>query len=111
MLLYPYVMCPSKITATSFSPHVSFFCLAACLGTSQKGLTHPSLDLTAYMTAFLKGVKGYRGVWANGGKRRWKAEGREGSVEEGKMWVNTVKALSHVPVSWNLVSSPNQNVM
>lgn len=31
--------------------------------------------------------------------------------EEGKMWVNTVKALSHVPVSWNLASSPNQNVM
>ncbi len=37
--------------------------------------------------------------------------GREGSREEGKMWVNTVKALSHVPVSWNLASSPNQNVM
>lgn len=35
----------------------------------------------------------------------------EGTREGGKMWVNTVKALSHVPVSWNLASSPNQNVM
>lgn len=34
------------------------FCLGASLGTSQKALTHPSLDLTAYMTASLKGVKG-----------------------------------------------------
>lgn len=41
----------------------------------------------------------------------WQEGGREGSREEGKMWVNTVKALSHVPVSWNLASSPNQNVM
>lgn len=40
-------------------PHVChLFCLGACLGTSQEGLTHPSLDLTAYMTSFLKGVKG-----------------------------------------------------
>lgn len=78
----------------------------------QKGLTHPSLGLTAYMTAFLKGVKGQRGVWANGGTGR-RAAGGEGetSREEGKMWVNTVKALSHAPVSWNLASSPIQKVM
>lgn len=44
-------------------PHVCLsFCLGACLGTLQEGLTHPSLDLTAYSTVydcfFLKGVKG-----------------------------------------------------
>ncbi len=50
----------TKFTAhPSAIPHVChLFCLGASLGTSPKGLTHPSLDLAAYMTAFLKGVKG-----------------------------------------------------
>lgn len=66
-------------------PHVCLsFCLAACLGTLQKGLIHPSLDLTACLTAFLKGVKGLKGLWANGGMW-WEEEKdrREGGKDLG----------------------------
>lgn len=67
------------IKNTAQAPAIPFvchsFCLDACLGTSQKDLTHPSLGLTASTAAFLKGVKGQRGVWANGGTQRRTAGG------------------------------------
>lgn len=78
MAISPHALCHLsewKSTAQPLAiPRVCHSCcLHACLGMSQGGLTRPSLDPTAYMTALLKASEGVerglgakRGTWWEG---------------------------------------------